>query len=69
MDMWKILLALFLLINAIFWGLFPHTSHCKFVTQMLNMRCPPHYVHLIMGLTCFILAIMVVQWKYIKSIF
>lgn len=59
------LIVIFLLINAIFWGLFSHESHCNLVSMMGVNTCPPHYVHLLMGLGFFIAAIYVKQKAYI----
>ena len=59
-------LVLFLLINAIFWGLMSHKRHCDFVAMFGIKSCPPHYVHLLMGLFFFIGAIYVQQKPYIN---
>ena len=69
----NILLA-FLLTNALFWGLFPHSSHCEVLSQFNNLvgtsfKCPSHLVHLLMGLVFFALAIYVKQKKYLDKTF
>ena len=53
--MMKMLLVLFLLANALFWGLATHAQHCSLagVFGMTAAQCPPHYVHLMMGLVFF----------------
>ncbi len=60
------LLVVFLVINALFWGLMSHKVHCDFVTMFTN-TCPSHTVHLFMGLIAFVLAVVVAQYDYIKS--
>ncbi len=56
-----------LLVNAIFWGLFPHKTHCDFIS-MLKIKCPPHYVHLIISILSFVLAVGIQQRAYLKSL-
>ena len=60
-----ILLA-FLITNALFWGLFPHSAHCKVLndlSKMVNMtiKCPSHLVHLVSGVVFFLAAVYVAQ--------
>ena len=67
-----ILLA-FLITNALFWGLFPHSAHCRVLSdfnKMLGMsiKCPSHTVHLVMGLVFFALSVYVAQKDYIDKI-
>ena len=67
-----ILLA-FLITNALFWGLFPHSAHCRVLSdfnKMLGMsiKCPTHTVHLMMGLVFFVLSIYIAQKDYIDKI-
>lgn len=66
--MLKNLLILFLVVNAIFWGLFPHKSHCKLASNFTS-KCPPHYVHLLIGIISFIIAVYVAQKDYIDSFY
>jgi hypothetical protein len=63
--MFRELVALFFLVNAIFWGLFDHHHHCALANAVGVANCPPHYVHLIMGFVSYLLALVVVQWKYL----
>ena len=60
----------FLVINAIFWGLFPHKEHCAFVSKFgIEMsQCPPHYVHLLMGLAFYAGSVYYVQFDYINGL-
>jgi hypothetical protein len=64
------LLVIFFLLNAVFWGLFPHTTHCKFVSQLFgsSIKCPPHIVHLSFGVISFLLAILFAQQEYIMNL-
>ena len=62
----KYLLLAFLVTNALFWGLFPHETHCKVVSQIskvINMKieCPEHRVHLVMGIIFYVLSIYLIQ--------
>ncbi len=59
-------LVLFLLINAVFWGLFSHKSHCELVKMFGISYCPEHYIHLLMGLCFYIAAVYVQQQPYIN---
>ncbi len=62
----KNLILVFLLVNALFWGLMSHKVHCDFVAMFSN-TCPSHTVHLIMGIIAFLLAVIVAQYDYVKS--
>jgi hypothetical protein len=60
------ILLSFLLINALFWGLFPHSAHCQVVKQFnkllgLSIQCPSHKIHLALGVLFFISAVYVSQ--------
>lgn len=58
----KSIFVLFLLLNALFWGLFTHKSHCQFVSYFGIKNCPPHWIHVfVMGMGSFILAVLVQQ--------
>lgn len=59
-------LLTFLIVNALFWGLFPHETHCQVVNEaskLANVKidCPEHKVHLLIGLISFVGAIYVAQ--------
>ena len=59
---YKNLLVAFFLINAVFWGLMPHSTHCEFVSKLGITTCPPHYIHVyILGLGSFIMALYLLQ--------
>ena len=58
----KMLLVAFLLVNAIFWGLYPHSTHCSVSAMMGVKNCPAHWIHVyVMGLGSFILALYIKQ--------
>ena len=61
----KSIFVILLLLNALFWGLFTHKSHCDFASNFGIKNCPPHWVHVfVMGLGSFILALLI-QQEYI----
>ncbi len=61
----------FLLLNALFWGLATHKTHCSLMANLLGAKatCPPHFVHLTIGIVCFLLTVYVVQYKYVRTLF
>jgi hypothetical protein len=59
---------LFFLLNALFWGLFPHEAHCQFVENFLSAKCPPHGVHIIISIIAFLIAVYLAQKQYINSL-
>lgn len=67
--MLKNIVILFFAINAIFWSLFPHHVHCQLVNKFTTTACPPHKVHLLMGIISFIIALVIAQYDYLKTLF
>lgn len=63
------IVLIFLVINALFWGLMCHQTHCKVAGYFGMKNCPPHYVHMLMGVVFFLLAIFIAQRKYINTLF
>lgn len=61
----NLFLTLFLIINALFWGLASHKQHCSLIPMK---NCPPHWLHIGIGILCFLGAIYVEQKKYIDYI-
>ena len=58
------LLALFFLVNALFWGMASHKQHCKVASMFGMKKCPPHWIHVyVMGLGSFIVSLFLVQGK------
>ncbi len=66
--MLKTILVVFFAINAIFWSLFPNEFHCDIATMILP-KCPAHSAHLTIGLVSFIIAFVIAQYDYLKSMF
>lgn len=66
----RVLLVAFLLVNALFWGLASHSQHCSFVEMfgMSRSNCPPHYVHLTMGVLFYLGAVYVQQKDYLDNL-
>lgn len=62
----KTVLLTLLIANALFWGLFPHNAHCLFLeyvnkSMKTNIRCPPHHIHLLMGILFYLASIYISQ--------
>tara|TARA_B100000575_G_C22815680_1_gene480169 strand:+ start:358 stop:594 length:237 start_codon:yes stop_codon:yes gene_type:complete len=62
----KTLLLTLFIANALFWGLFPHNAHCLFLDNVnkilkTNIRCPPHHIHLFMGIFFYLASIYISQ--------
>jgi hypothetical protein len=53
--------VIFLLINAVYWGLFPHSAHCAFIKSIGITNCPSHIFHVMFGIVCFLIAIYIRQ--------
>ena len=68
-----VILAL-LIMNVLFWSFFPHSAHCYFlqgINQTFNtaIKCPDHWVHLMMGISSYYLALYYSQMNYINKLF
>ena len=62
LNVLKKVFILFLVINALFWGLFPHSKHCQVASMLGFVKCPPHWIHVyVMGLGSFVLALYLEQ--------
>ena len=57
------LLILLFVIMAIFWGLAPHSLHCGLVP---GAACAPHWVHITIGIICFLIAVCIAQKGYLQ---
>lgn len=56
--MLKQVIIIFLVANALFWGLATHKQHCSLASVLGVKTCPPHWVHVyVMGLGSFLLAL------------
>lgn len=65
MDFVKQLLVGFLVVNAVFWGLFSHGTHCEAAALAGIKVCPPHWMHIGLGIGSFLGAVAVAQWDYL----
>lgn len=63
MGVLKTIFAVFLVVNALFWGLGPHSSHCGLAASLGMTTCVPHMYHVMFGVLCFIVTVIVVQWR------
>ncbi len=61
----KNLFIVFFIINAIFWSLFSHNTHCEFASNFTD-KCAPHSIHLTIGIISFFIAFIIAQYDYIK---
>lgn len=60
----RLAVVVLLAVNALFWGLFPHSKHCAFAGLLGVKECPPHSLHIAMGVLFFLLAVLVAQWSH-----
>tara|TARA_Y100001960_G_C14380299_1_gene683531 strand:+ start:117 stop:320 length:204 start_codon:yes stop_codon:yes gene_type:complete len=51
------ILVIFLVANALFWGLAEHSQHCYVANLIGFPGCVDHYVHLIMGVIFYLAAV------------
>lgn len=58
------LVVFVLVINAIFWGLYPHSSHCALVKYLGSSKCPSHIYHVVFGILCFLVAVWIEQGNF-----
>lgn len=60
----------FLLLNTLFWSFFPHIAHCQIFNSVMGktMKCPPHYIHLMMGFVFYLLTMYYTQQKYLHTL-
>ena len=64
----ELFIQAFLIVNAIFWGLFPHSAHCKLIKDIFSIQCSDHWKHILFGLFFYLCAIYISQRKYINSL-
>jgi hypothetical protein len=64
----KNIIVLFFVINGLFWGLANHSQHCNLASVFGMVKCPPHYIHLLMGLISFLIAVYIQQREYINTL-
>ena len=59
--MLKDIIILLLIVNSLFWGLAPHSLHCK-ISKMIKVKCMPHWLHVyVIGLGSFVAALLLKQ--------
>jgi len=63
------IVVLLLVLNALFWGLASHSHHCNLASVFGIKNCPPHYIHLLMGLVFYLTAVYIEQRAYVNSLF
>lgn len=61
--MWKIILSSFLIVNALFWGLYPHTDKCEMAYFLGIEKCPSFLIHALIGSLFYISAILIVHFN------
>jgi len=66
-----VILAL-LIMNILFWSFFPHSAHCYFLDGINKtfgsaIKCPEHWIHLLMGIVAYFLALYYAQINYINK--
>ena len=66
--MLRVIITSLLAVNALFWGLFPHSDHCQMATWLGMKTCPSHYIHLGLGLIFYISAVLTAQQSYIQHL-
>jgi hypothetical protein len=66
--MLRVIITSLLAVNALFWGLFPHSDHCQMATWLGMKKCPSHYIHLGLGLVFYISAVLTAQQSYIQHL-
>ncbi len=64
-DLIKNVFIVFFTINAIFWSLFSHETHCKFASNFTN-ECPPHSFHITFGIISFFIALIIAQYNWVR---
>ena len=67
--MWKIILASFLIVNALFWGLYPHSEKCEIAYFIGLEKCPSFLVHIIIGMFFYIAAVLIIHFNSFSIIF
>ena len=61
------ILAAFFLANAIFWGLFPHASHCAVAAMLGVTDCPSHWLHISSGVVFFLVTVVICQFHMFRK--
>ena len=59
------IVAVFIIINALFWSLACHDSHCKIAKMVGLENCIPHHIHILSGIVLYIIGVLIIQRKSI----
>ncbi len=63
----SIVLTIYFSLLAIFWGLFPYSIHCSVMSNFGFKYCPPHIIHVAIGIIFFIIAIFIRQGNFFNK--
>jgi|UniRef100_A0A6C0C0T6 hypothetical protein len=66
--MLRVVISSLLIVNALFWGLYPHHADCKIGAFTGLKTCPSKYLHLGIGVLFYISAVLVAQQTYVQHI-
>lgn len=68
MGILKLVFVVFFVANALFWGLWPHSSHCQLAASLGMTKCVPHIMHIMFGIGFFVVAVLVAQWGKLSMV-
>ena len=66
--MLRVVISSLLIVNSLFWGLYPHQDECKIAALVGIHKCPSKYLLLGIGVIFYICAILVSQKTYVQHI-
>ena len=66
--MLRVVISSLLIVNSLFWGLYPHQDNCNMGSFVGIHKCPSKYLHLGIGVIFYICAILVAQQTYVQHI-
>jgi len=67
--MWKIILSSFLIVNSLFWGLYPHEQECQLSRFIGVEKCPSFLIHVLIGTVFYIAAVFVSHFNSFSIVF
>lgn len=62
MGILRLIFTILFAANALFWGLGPHSAHCRVAASLGMTTCVPHIYHIVMGVIFFVVAVLFAQW-------
>ena len=68
-NMWKIILASFLIVNSLFWGLYPHSEHCNMGYFIGLKSCPSYLIHIAIGVLFYLTAMFIMHFNSVSITF